>query len=468
MFTPPAQRPNILVIFTDQQQAAAMSCAGNADLHTPNMDRLAGQGVRFTRAYSTFPLCCPCRASWATGRYPHQINAMTNGSSLPEAEIGNSLGHRMSAAGYHAAWGGKWHVPSIDLAGEAAGRFGFEFVCGFNDKHLARLSADFLRRGHDKPFFLVASFDNPHNICEHSRDQVLPWGDLEDGDPRRHPNLPINFAPPAYEAGILGTRRQAMPPSNFGYTQDRWRRYRHIYYRLVEKVDAQIGRVLDALDESGQADNTVVVFMSDHGDMAGSHGMVQKSCFYEESARVPCIIRDPRAKATAGTTCDALANIGIDLMPTLLDYAGAASDATLPGVSLPGASLPGVSLRPLVEASASTSSPHRRNHIVCESRFDKTDIQARMVRSERFKYVLHSSGQYREMLFDMDNDPGEMVNLAVEARWADVLGEHRKRLLDWCLATGDNFGSHYSHAPYPSIPGFGFDAANPRAGVIPS
>ncbi len=450
------EQPNFLVLFTDQQQAAAMSCAGNPDLRTSNLDRIAAEGVRFTRAYSTFPLCGPCRASWATGRYPHQIGCMTNGSSLPDEQIARSMGFRLRQQGYDAAWGGKWHVPSIDLANGKAEQFGFDFVCGFNDKHLAEQSERFLRRrrGEQGPFLLVASFDNPHNICEHSRDQVLPWGEVDDGDPRDYPNLPKNFAPPAFEAAILQTRRSAMPPTAFGYSLDRWRRYRHVYYRLCEKVDAQIGRVLNALDETGLSDNTVVMFLSDHGDMAGAHGMIQKSVLYEESARVPCIIRDPRRRDRAGQTCDELTNCGIDLLPTLLDYAGAPADPDLPGISL----------RAVAQASGAAAV---RDHIVCETRIDKTDIQGRMVRTARHKYVLMHSGQYREMLFDMEDDPGEMVNLAVQRRFAGVLEEHRRLLLDWCLKTGDNFSSHYSHAPYPAIPGFGFDHAPPRDGVIP-
>lgn len=444
--------PNILIILSDQQQADAMSCAGNGDLHTPNLDALAARGVRFTRAYSTFPLCGPCRASWALGQYPHSIGYMVNSLPLPPALASQTFGHRLRAAGYATAYGGKWHVPEIDLAHGNAELCGFEFVCGFNDHHLPVACSAYLRRSHDRPFCLVASFDNPHNICEHSRDQSLPWGEVAEGDPSCYPNLPVNFAPPAYESGILASRRRQMPNSIYSYTPDRWRRYRHSYYRLCEMVDAGVGGILQTLRETGLQDNTIVIFMSDHGDMAGSHDLPYKSVFYEESARVPCILADPTGQLPRGQTCDALLNTGIDLFPTLLDYAGAAPDPTLPGMSLRQAAGQNVSAR--------------RDHVVCQSQYDGSDIQARMVRSQRYKYVVHVVGPNREMLFDMEQDPGEMLNLAVESRYQPVLEQHRKLLYQWCLTHKDNFGAHYSHAAHPVLPGSHFTDAPPRAGAI--
>jgi arylsulfatase A-like enzyme len=447
------ERPHLLVIMTDQQSAAAMSCAGNADLNTPNMDRLAAAGVRFERTYSTFPLCGPFRACMITGRYPHQINAMTNGPRLDDAVTARSMGHLLRAAGYTTAYAGKWHVPSIDLVNEGE-RFGFECIGGFNDHHVPVACEAFLKRRHERPFLLFASFDNPHNICEHSRDQCLPWGEVEDVHPSAYPNLPANFAPGPFEARVLNTQRRTMPPEQFGYTTDRWRRYRHVYYRLCEKVDAQIGRILAALDASGHADNTVVVLLSDHGDHAGAHGLIQKSTAYEESARVPFIVRAPGG--ARGEVSRLLVSAGIDLLPTLLDYVGA-------GIPEEAA---GLSLRRAVENPGLAGRDWPRDAVVIESRLDRTEIEQRTLCTARYKYTLYDRGLYREMLFDLETDPGEMVNLAVEERYAPVLQAHRRRLYEWCLATGDRFGSHYSHAPHPVIPGIGFSDAPARAGAV--
>ncbi len=452
------QRPNLLVIITDQQSAGMMGCAGNSDLRTPAMDRLATEGVRFERAYSTFPLCGPFRAALATGRYPHEIGCLTNGSSLSEDERLRSMGHLLRGAGYRTAFAGKWHVPKIDLVedGEA---FGFECIAGFNDPFVPVACERFLKEPGDRPWLLVASFDNPHNICEHSRDQVLPWGEVEDAPPAAYPNLPANFAPPAFEAQVLASHRRSLPAEQFGYTPERWRWYRHVYARLVEQVDARIGQILDALDRAGQAENTVVIFLSDHGDMAGAHGLAYKSLAYDESARVPFVVRLPGGKA--GHVSEALVDAGLDVLPTLLDFAGVDTGAKQ------GGSLRGRSLRPLLEAGDTMkAATDWRGAVFMESRIDRKDIELRMVRTDQFKYTLMDRGRFREMLFDMEADPGEMVNLAVESRFADVLNEHRKRLHDWCLHTNDRFGSHYSHAAHPVVPGIGFRDAQPRPGAV--
>ena len=446
------ERPNIVVIMTDQQNAEAMSCAGNPYVKTPHQDRLAAEGVRFTRAYVAFPLCCPSRAAMATGRWPHEIGCMTNGSSLSPNVIAQSTGPLMRAAGYRTGWAGKWHVPAIDM-GQDAETFGFENVCGFSDTYLADACEDFLRQNHRDPFLLFASFDNPHNICEHGRDQVLPWGEVEGtGDlPSDYPNLPVNHARPAFEARILGDLRRTMPPMQYGFGEERWRRFRHVYFRLCEKVDREIGRILHVLDDTGLARDTVVVMLSDHGEHNGAHELIQKSTAYEESCRVPFIVRLPEHLSTpSGRTEDTFVNTGLDLLPSLLDMAGAAIPDHLTG-------------RPVAPALKGQAPP--REAVYLESMMDRTDIQLRMVRTRHYKYTLYDRGQHREMLFDMDKDPGELVNLAVESRFADVLCDHRKKLHDWCRATGDRFGAHYSHAPYPVVPGPGYRDAPPRPAV---
>ena len=158
------QRPNIVYIFTDQQVATAMSCARGANtygLHTPNMDAIANNGMRFEKAYCTFPLCTPSRSSMFTGRMPSELGITGNGKGIPEELREQELGYLVNQAGYECAHAGKWHLPTQGMEGD----HGFEVLCGMDDPLTAQVSADFIRRDHDKPFFLVSSFFQPHGCC---------------------------------------------------------------------------------------------------------------------------------------------------------------------------------------------------------------------------------------------------------------------------------------------------------------
>jgi arylsulfatase A-like enzyme len=294
----------------------------------------------------------------------------------------------------------------------------------------------------------VASFDNPHNICEWRRQQTLPWGPI--GEPPRVeecPSLPANFAIPPFEPEairiIAANSRMIYPGPT--YSAEQWRRYRWAYYRLVETVDAQIGEILAALEDSGLADDTVVIFSSDHGDGHGAHQLVQKTFLYEEAVRVPMLVRLPGSTRSMYVDRTHLVSSCLDLYATVCDLAG---------VSLPAGSA-GRSLRPLLHGKDTSSDAEWRDHLVAETRFGRAACDGRMVRTEQFKYVVYGWGAYREQLFDLYADPGEMVNLAVSSRRADVLQTHRDLLRAWCERTGDNFsGAHYSHPPTPyMIPG---------------
>jgi arylsulfatase A-like enzyme len=214
----------------------------------------------------------------------------------------------------------------------------------------------------------------------------------------------------------------------------------------VEKVDREIGRILDALRDAGLQDDTLVVFGSDHGDGMATHHWNQKSMLYDEVAKVPFIIRYP-GRVPSGTVDEAhLVSFSLDLLPTVCDYAGIT----------PPDDLEGLSLRDLAEGRTSEK---WRDQLVAEVLFSPEQrTHARMVRTQHFKYAVYSWGRYREQLFDMQTDPGEMVNLAVQARYADVLADHRGRLLDWCLRSGDLFAEHYGRPGHPSVPGHAWDA----------
>ena len=229
----PERRPNILFIITDQQYAGAMSCAGNPDVYTPNMDSLAETGVRFTRAYCTHPLCGPQRASFMTGLFPHQNGAISNNTPINPEYKGRTLGNFLADAGYDCALSGKWHVP-----GTTPEESGLEVICGSRDDEVPLRAIEFMRRDRDNPFFLFASFLNPHDICQVARNQPLPQGPVpEPATVEECPNLPANFAIPPYAPDILQMLRQAnrrVYPT-IEYTEDDWRRLRFYYYRCARK-----------------------------------------------------------------------------------------------------------------------------------------------------------------------------------------------------------------------------------------
>ena len=260
----------------------------------------------------------------------------------------------MSSAGYECVYGGKWHIPDISLPEG----HGFRRICRFSDWVLADRCIDFIRQRHERPFFLVASFDNPHNICEWSRQQTLPWGPIEDVPTDQCPNLPANFAIPAYEPEAIQAERTPRPRSIFRgatLTNDDWRHYRYTYYRLVEKVDTEIGSILDALDTEGLTAQTLVIFSSDHGDGLGAHRWNQKSVLYEESVRVPLILSWQDHTDAGLVDTEHLVSNGLDIYSTVCDYAGVE----------PPEGLMGRSLRPLVQGH--DDDIEWRDHLVAET-----------------------------------------------------------------------------------------------------
>lgn len=411
------ERPNIIYIFTDQQTAHAMSCAGNPDLHTPNLDRLAASGVMFTNAYCTAPLSGPSRGAMFTGHYPESVGLSVNGASMPDSLKAQTLGTLVQNAGYDCAYGGKWHLPSLNVPDK---EYGFENICNHSDDGLAEACVEFLARAHKKPFFLVASYDNPHNVCEYARSQNLPYGNIDKPDLRDCPGLPSNFARIPYDADVIEQERN----SNYSvyptvrFTPDDWRKYRYTYYRLVEKVDAEIGKIVDAIDRYDLWKNTVVIFSSDHGDGIGAHHWNQKSALYEEVTNIPLIVTLP-GKKHAGKVLPQLISNGVDFFATVCDWA----NAEMPE------SADGKSFRRIVE-EGNAQAPHQ-DYIITETLFDGSKTRGWMVRSERYKYVLYDKGNYREQLFDIQRDRGETRNLAVENAYKEELCKHRDLLRQW-------------------------------------
>lgn len=264
--SPAGKRPDVIVIMTDQQTAGAMSCAGNPWVRTPAMDALAADGVRFTRAYCPYPLSGPCRAALVTGRMPFEVRAFDNAIRPADADMQAGIGHRLAEAGYECLYAGKWHVPEVNLPDSGTG---FRRISKMNDPALAD-ACDAALKEYDgqKPLFLVASLLNPHEICEYGRHETLQYGELAPFSTEECPNLPANFMPSTYAAEALTLEHASSPRyhDTYTYTQDDWRRYLYAYYRLVERADREVGRIVGVLKAHGLYDDAAIVFLSDHGD----------------------------------------------------------------------------------------------------------------------------------------------------------------------------------------------------------
>lgn len=447
-------RPNILVILTDQQSNNTVSWIGNPNVRTPAMDEIASKGIFFTESYCTSPVCGPSRSSIITGKMPHETGAVWNPTQLrPETP---TLGDIFAKAGYNTVWAGKWHVKSEFPARQKLdsvrgfkvipftvpenenvrlnlGRFsagGLWTFGEFTDRPIADAAIDYISNYNEqKPFLLAVSLHNPHDINHLVRASKeydsWPWEKIES-----LPDLPGNFQIPEEEPDAVKQKRKM---DHYGdelliaqnYSSSDWRAYLYNYYRFIEMVDFQIGRILKALREKGFSENTIVIFTSDHGDGMASHQWAAKLSLYEEASKVPFLLywegRIPRGIIDRKHLVS-----GVDLAPTLCDYAGIE----------PNLSFSGKSLKPIVEDPNAVV----RKHLIVELEDDNKDTSrhARMIRNSRFKYNVYNTGNDNEQLFDLWNDPGETKNLAKGKYYSDVKNELKSELKKWAIQTQDN------------------------------
>ena len=443
------RRPNIVFINTDQQHAGMMSCTGNQWLRTPAMDRLAAAGVRFERAYATNPVCLPARFSFFTGHYPSEVGIGENSDGskgVPERFPKDAMGWRFRKAGYDTVYGGKVHLPR----GMGIEQIGFRKLSGDRRGTLADACAQFLKGKHPKPFLLVASFINPHDICymainDHARTRGRqPHGNRDSRTcealleaPRQGlgafveqhcPPLPPNHAVPDHEPEAITVKylqhRAFRQYARQSWSADLWRLHRWAYCRLTEMVDKHVGKLLDALRDAGLEKNTLVVFLSDHGDHDASHKLEHKSILYEEAARIPFLMAWPGVFPAGRVDKTHLVSHGLDLLPTLCDCAGIE----------PPDGLLGRSLRPIAEGKPPAA---WRDYVVAETKC------GRMLRSARYKYVVYDSGAHREQLFDLEADPRETRSLAEDPAHKALLDRHRRLLAAWVAQTPDAIARNY-------------------------
>lgn len=442
--------PNFLVIVTDQQHAGMMSSTGNPWVKTPNMDRLAATGVRFEKAYCTNPVCIPSRFSMFTGALASEIGMESNReekNTVPARILENAMGNVFRRAGYETAYAGKIHLPGQPGVVGRVEPYGFESLVpkGTDGRVAGRDEAveacvKFLGEKRERPFLLVASLINPHDICymalndfmRHTGKPVpegahepylaaalkIPEGVTEkEFYEKSCPPLPANFEIPEKEPEALGGFKGQSNFRNYArekWTDKDWRLHRWAYARLTESVDAQIGRLLDALEKAGLDRNTVVVFTSDHGEHDAAHRLEHKDTYYEESIRVPFIISWKDKTPGGKVDRDHLVSTGLDLIPTLCDFANIPVPPELRGHG----------------AGRLEGAPSWRDNLVIEHE------NLRVLHMGNMKYAIYGDGANREQLVDLENDPGEMKNMAGDPACKARLLQGRAALRDWYAQAG--------------------------------
>jgi len=423
-----AKPPNILFLLTDDLRWDALGCMGNSRIRTPNVDALAGAGMTFTNAFVTTSICAPNRACILSGQHMRTHGIRDFATPFSEEAFERTYPALLSRAGCRIGFIGKWGVGSLSDATMAYPAERFDYWWAFINQgqyfhevdgsrvHLTGIMADkaaeFLGGcSPEQPWCLSISFKAPHG----------PWHDFDPSLSHLYEDLQLPLPPSASEEAIAAEPEFLLESLGGRVGNDaaenlhEWIRW---YYRLVSGVDLAVGRIMAELRRCGFDGDTVVVFTSDNGHMLYEHGQVGKWLMYEESIRVPLIVRDPRLpEALRGTRRDEMV-LSIDLAPTMLSMAG---------VGIPGG-VQGADLSPLLAG-------HRVDwrddwfyeHTFCPDP-PRNIPRSIGVRGRRWKYVRYTDPEPDfEQLFDLAVDPCELCNLAADASCAGVLSQMRSR-----------------------------------------
>ncbi|USZ69923.1 sulfatase-like hydrolase/transferase (plasmid) [Halorussus salilacus] len=460
--------PNVVLLLTDQERYD-VSAPDGPDVRTPNMDRLQEEGMRFTKAYTPISICTSARGSLLSGLYPHN-HGMLNNCHEPDAVRLNfpeeipTFGELLADAGYDNSYAGKWHVGRDQRPAD----FGFEYLGGGDGGHddedadfreyqrelgvdpeeaeleetiytdnpdpeliaakttmpkeatrtyyLAERTVERIRDGEslDEPFFHRTDFVGPHHpytvpdpyASMYDPDDIEPWGSFDEtyeGKPAVHENY-LEYR------GVDGL------------DWDDWAEAVAKYFGFVTFIDDQIGRILDALDESGLADDTAVFHAADHGDFTGSHRQFNKGpMMYEQTYHVPLMVRWP-GEIDPGTTCEEFVRL-LDLMPTFLELGGVE----------PPEDIDGRSVLPLLCGEVPDDWPET---LFAEYHGDEFGLYSqRMVRTDRYKYVYNAPD--RDELYDLREDPHELHNLADHPEYRDLRADLEETMVEWMAETDD-------------------------------
>jgi arylsulfatase A-like enzyme len=423
-------RPNILYVMSDDHAAHAIGAYGSKINQTPNIDRIGKEGMRLANCFCTNSICTPSRAAILTGKYSH-VNGVPVFNTFDGSQP--TLAKYLQAAGYHTGMFGKWHLggrpTGFDswniLPGQGA-YFDPVLIAPDNRKKhpgyatdiITDLSLAFLEdRPKDKPFFLMCHHKAPHRPWQPDARHAKQWENVQVPEPETFDDDYATRSDAAREATMRIDRdltpadlKQKPPAGLSGKDLKKWKyqRYMRDYLACIASVDDNVGRLLDYLDKKGLAANTIVVYTSDQGFFLGDHDWYDKRFMYEESLRMPFLVRWPAA-IKAGTTHDGMV-LNVDFAPTLLDAAG---------LKVP-ADMQGRSFLPLLKGETPkdwrTSMYYRYYHYPMHHR-----VQPHYgVRTERYKLIYFNKIDQWE-LFDLRKDPHELKNVAADPEYADTL-----------------------------------------------
>ncbi len=421
------RQPNILFVFGDQWRAQATSYAGDANAHTPHLDQLARESVNFTRAVSGCPVCCPYRASLLTGQQPLTHGVFMNDVSLDPKAV--SIADVLGGVGYDTAYIGKWHLDGHGRSNfiPRERRQGFEYwkvlECTHNynnSPYYADENAKLTWEGYDA---IAQTRDAQRYIRDHDSSKpfvlFLSWGP---------PHAPYQTAPEKYRKRYSPEKVQLrgnVPEE----VEGKARKELAGYYAHIAALDDCMGDLCATLKECGLADDTILVFTSDHGDMLGSQGRWKKQWPFDESIRVPFLLRYPRALGDAGREVDTPLET-VDIMPTLLGLSGVAVPDTVEGQDysgfLEGGSDPGDGAALIMCPQPFGQVAHRHG-----------GKAYRGVRTKRYTYARALDGPW--LLFDNDKDPHQRTNLCGDPSYADVQRELEAALTRKLKETKDEF-----------------------------
>jgi arylsulfatase A-like enzyme len=453
-------RPNVVLFFTDQQRLSGLGCYGDTPCRTPNIDRMASEGVRFETAYTSCPLCTPARASLMTGLHVHGHGMLSNmfeyGACMGQLPDGpHLLPRRLAAAGYRCGYVGKWHLgnertewfgakvdPSLPRTR------GFEGVAYTHQEYLDRHHLTYEPKattelcrcsryagppeasishwltdqtlmlvdrfvGDEEPFFIMHSDPGPH--AGYTAPQEL-YDLYSDADIPPWPNYVWD------SCGIDGPHQVKIHPQKESYSWEDWAEVLRHYYARCTLIDMQVGRLRDALAERGLLENTLIIFASDHGETLGSHGgLIDKGWHhFEETHRIGLVAQGPMV-AKPGRVATQFASL-LDVHPTILDAAGADYDAD---------ALHGASLVPLLEGR---EVPWRDEVFVEFFGLTNTPATLLTCRCGDLKYGWNCT--QRDELYDLSKDPHEMDNRIADPAYADRLADLRQRTAAFMERTG--------------------------------
>ncbi len=462
------KRPNILLIYADQMRYDAMSCSGNPVIRTPQIDRLASEGVHFAEAYTSYPVCCPFRASVQTGKYAQNHGLVQNHTPVRGDQV--FLAQLMQDAGYRTGYIGKWHMEGGPKPGfvPPERRFGWDHFVGFNRGHEYLSSIyydddgqayhstryepdyqtdqiiDFISGASNaedgKPWIGYVSYGPPHfpmQMPEYLRHVYSPD---EVPLPPGVPNMELQASFQKFRNEVLcGGHPKSGHSSHAAYetkpvgepeTEAEIRQFIAEYYGMIHNIDMNLGRILNALDRHGVADDTVVFFFSDHGDMCGQHGHFCgiKNTAYRGAMQVPLMVRYPaRIKPHLS---EAMIDVGPDMMPTILELAG---------VDVPT----GIDGRSYVSVLDGETDTHRKE--IWYQVFTQTDggphefapFAERGIRTKDWMYMRYKD--QRALLYDQRSDPDEQNNLVDDPAHIPLMDQFDAEIADHMAANGDDW-----------------------------